>query len=260
MIATSSCSRCSYSRCSIDGFRSPNLGIMKIAAVLSGCLLCLGVDASATQIIEGEPGPNDTEMSIFETPELEGPSVLDESSKLANPSDREIQEQPPITQQATPSQEWKNTEGAILTEETSLPPIVIESPAIDEIPWTENPTSPRIESPSPEYNNQSQPSPIFLGILGTMEDGWGFKIRAVMKGSAAESMKLEPGDVIVLVNGERVTSHQVIKQQLRLSMLQNSGKGMVFIDNVRGRATNNCKHSGAVQCGLRFQSIRFQLR
>ena len=101
-----------------------------------------------------------------------------------------------------------------------------------------------------------------LGVMGQPVEGWGFAVQSVLPNSPAARMRLEPGDVILSVNGERVCSANSITSQLLYSDSQQSGTGVLVIDNVRFRSNvtvRTCRGSYSRPSKKRFQKIRFQL-
>lgn len=100
-----------------------------------------------------------------------------------------------------------------------------------------------------------------LGVVGRPIEGWGFEIQSVVPGSVAARMRLEPGDVILAVNGKRSCSAASITQQLLYSTGHRDGQGVVLIDNVRARqarTVKTCRGSYSAPSRLRFQKIGFQ--
>ena len=101
-----------------------------------------------------------------------------------------------------------------------------------------------------------------LGIYGRPIRGWGFAVQSVVPNSVAARMRLEPGDVILAVNGQPAGSAEVITEQLLISTQQNNGCGTVLIDNVRARnqrPVRTCNGYSRTNNRLRYQKLRFQL-
>lgn len=98
----------------------------------------------------------------------------------------------------------------------------------------------------------------YLGALGRIVPGWGFVIKAVVPDSAAARMQLEPGDVILSINGRRATSMKRIYWELSRSSSEFGGKGLVYIDNVRGRQ-QRCGYRGTLSGQERFLLLKFTL-
>lgn len=200
------------------------------------------------------------EQSIMELPLLEGPSPGDGSfSSLNAPQTTEGTELESVIEPPMSPGELEVAPGPAIQGEVVPPPILVEPQQFEDGLWMEESPIMPPKSPSVERHKPALPNRAVLGVYGTMVDGWGFKISAVATGSAAARMKIEPGDVIVKINGTSVTSVNSIQQQLRRSIESNGGTGTILIDNVRSRVKTSCQHSGSVRTCLRFQTIRFRL-
>ena len=97
-----------------------------------------------------------------------------------------------------------------------------------------------------------------LGVAGTMVRGWGFQIQQVLPHSAAARMNLEPGDVILNINGRRVDSAETIACAIRYSQNELGGRGLLRIDNVRARQ-HTCGYRGASPQPARYIWLKFAL-
>ena len=104
---------------------------------------------------------------------------------------------------------------------------------------------------------ESAPGP-YLGAFGKIVPGWGFVIKEVVPESAANRMRLEPGDVILSINGRRATSMGAIYQEVQRSNVEFGGRGLIQIDNVRGRQ-HQCGYRGSSPNQKRFLWLKFTL-
>ncbi len=129
------------------------------------------------------------------------------------------------------------SESAIITPPAALP---------------ETPTQPPLV-PETHHRPRLTPQRPQLGVAGAIVPHWGFRIVEVLPGSAAERMQLEPGDVILNINGHTVCSVAAIVRELNQSVGHYGGQGVIIIDNVRGR--NHCGTSRAA----RFVWLKFRL-
>lgn len=78
-----------------------------------------------------------------------------------------------------------------------------------------------------------------LGFRGYLRRGWGMMVNYALPGTHAARLGLEPGDVIVRLNGHRITSAQVWNVQMRRSVYVHGGRLTLLIDNVRARTGHN---------------------
>lgn len=77
-----------------------------------------------------------------------------------------------------------------------------------------------------------QPTPK-LGFNGQMIHGYGMKVINVNWGSAAKRAGLEPGDIIVKINGQWIRSQWDYNQALQNAANYNWGKVSMKVQNVR---------------------------
>ena len=70
-----------------------------------------------------------------------------------------------------------------------------------------------------------------LGFSGHIEYGWGMMVDRVRRGSPADRMGLERGDVVVRINDQRIRSYDDYYTALRSA----EERVRVQIDDVRGR-------------------------
>jgi hypothetical protein len=79
-----------------------------------------------------------------------------------------------------------------------------------------------------DYSYSRQP---LLGFSGHVVPGWGMMVDSVRRHSPASRIGLEPGDVVVRINGQRVCCYRHYLAALRAS----NGTAVIIIDDCRGR-------------------------
>jgi membrane-associated protease RseP (regulator of RpoE activity) len=107
---------------------------------------------------------------------------------------------------------------------TQMRPTVAQQPV--PVPPVPVPVTPSPVQPSPVPSRGS------LGFSGTVIPGLGLRVNYVYPFSSAQRIQLEPGDVILMVNGVRIDSMIVYDQVLDSS----GGFVNLVIRNVRTRA------------------------
>ncbi len=74
-----------------------------------------------------------------------------------------------------------------------------------------------------------------MGFMGHMMSGWGMMVDQVIPGTTAARMGLEPGDVVMKINGKPVTCAQRYRELLWEAVSMQDGRVHLKVDNIRAR-------------------------
>ena len=243
-------------------------------------LFAAGAIATAQEanLQENSPQQSDASNSVLESelPQLSGPNAAPSDRPAIAESDDGNSYQPNRTTSQSEDeffvgQSLSEAQGPSLESPDSIqiiPAPTLEAPE-ELLPggWEDFQSLEKPPLDAEAYPQQAAPAYVppapvpatpHLGVAGTMVRGWGFQIHQVLPNSPAARMQLEPGDVILNINGRRVDSVETIACALRQSQSQLKGRGLLQIDNVRARR-QTCGYRGTSPQPARYIWLKFAL-
>ena len=252
------------------------LGVFFLIGLFVAGAVATAQEAGSRETTPQQKAPSNSVLEDPELPQLSGPDSAPNSSQSRTESATPDLNQPSATMPRTEDdvfggQNLSESFGPLLESPDSIqiiPAPTLEAPeelmpgSWGDFQSLEKPPMATDDYPqkvAPSYTPPtSAPQTPHLGVVGSVVRGWGFRIHQVLPHSAAARMKLEPGDVILNINGHQVDSLETIARALRYSQNGLGGRGLLRIDNVRARG-HKCGYRGASSQPARYIWLKFKL-